>query len=288
MRLGILGCALGWGVVLAGWGADRRISELVSTNSVSAGDLTVVVTEPFTGSATTRYITLETLLKLAFGATGLTVGRIPYASATNALSDSPLHRVSSTHVGINSTNHQLTSTGTGEFLFQSNGVTVARIALNSGYAGAGTRYLSDDGTFKVFAPASATSVQTLGGGANYAFTNTWQNVIFGSGSPSITLNTSGTYLIYYGASFGANNTFADAFRVHDGTAAISGSAAEGVSVSATGFGGGLGQVHVGRTFTAAITAPKTITLQAITADSTYTGSPVVISTNTVFGAVKLY
>jgi hypothetical protein len=387
------------------------ISALPTTNAVLKVDIIPVVTELGGANVKTRYVTLETLLKLAFGGTGLTVGRVPYASATNALADSPLHRISSTQLGVTTatnllygsgadlvyenattttpgakinakngagniylavkngqggflhtdqaflflensgyaatlagssfqgggnislgadsstgtwTDYFLTGTGyfngigagsanyerlaiqhagasgivlnstaggTGtarDFLVKSNGTTIAKIALNSGYGGTGVKYLADDGTFKTYAPASATSVQVVGSGANFPFTNSWQNVVFGSGSPSLSITTSGTYLIYYGAAFGANNTFADAFRVHDGTAALAGSYAEGISSSSAGFGGGLGQVHVGLTFTAAITATKTLTLQGITADGTYTGSPNVISTNTIFGAVKLY
>ena len=69
------------------------------------------------------------------------------ASGTN------LSRLMIYHTGTNGS-AIFNSVGTGQagpsrgFLFQSNGVTQASIAANSGYTGAGTLFLSDDGTFK--------------------------------------------------------------------------------------------------------------------------------------------
>lgn len=89
-----------------------------------------------------------------------------------------------------------------DFLFQSNGVTVAKIAVNSGYVGLGSKSLMDDGTYKT--PSAAFDVASAV--VPDVFSDT--NIVLGNisaGTNDIWTVPAGKYASIIRANFGTTN-----------------------------------------------------------------------------------
>ena len=97
----------------------------------------------------------------------------------------------------------------GDLLVQSNGTTVARIAMNSGYTGSGSNFFSDDGTFKRVSGGITTNVSTIGYGyvdfaaaaSDYILTDDYADVVFDATPMQTSTLAAGTYLITVSCQF---------------------------------------------------------------------------------------
>lgn len=118
------------------------------------------------------------------------------------------------------------ATNTPGFRIKADNTTILTLAAASGYAGAGTKFLSDDGTYKTASSsgATATSWQAIGSGTDHSYvgaTATYEKIAFGTSGPGFTLTNAGTYNLFINLACFDSGSFSQDFWLTNVTDHIS-------------------------------------------------------------------